>query len=54
MGCGCKNKGNQPAQSNQTPSTPLQQKMLKQKAVNENVKEVIRKTVEKYYNKNKS
>lgn len=54
MGCGCKNKGNQQNQSNQTSQTPQQQKMMQQKAVNENVKEVIRKTVEKYYNKNKS
>jgi len=54
MGCGCKNKGNQ---NNQTPPTPQEvkaQKVQLAKQVNEDVKSAIKKTIEKYYNKNKS
>lgn len=51
MSCGCKNKGNeQPAQTtNQTNTTSTAQKTT----VNEDIKQVIKKTVEKYYNVNK-
>jgi len=52
MGCGCKNKGNEsqpPAQSN------VQQSQLPPKPnVNEDVKSAIKKTIEKYYNVNKT
>lgn len=52
MGCGCKNKG-----QNTTPQTPqeVQQAKLQQaKQVNEDVKSAIKKTIEKYYNQNKT
>jgi hypothetical protein len=52
MGCGCKNKGNEgqpPVQSN------VQQSQLPPKPnVNEDVKSAIKKTIEKYYNVNKT
>lgn len=56
MGCGCKNKGNN--STNQ--STPLTQKEENQRKlefarnVNEDVKDRIKKTIEKYYNKGKT
>lgn len=53
MGCGCKNKNSttpqpapQPAQSN-SPQPKTQ-------ATNESVQNAIKKTIEKYYNQNKS
>jgi hypothetical protein len=46
MGCGCKNKGNQP-------STPSQQSAGQQttSVKNQSVQESVKKIVEKYYNK---
>ena len=50
MGCGCKNNGTQnPPQ----PQTPQQVQQAKQ-AQNESIKSAIKKTVEKYYNVNKT
>jgi hypothetical protein len=46
MGCGCKNKGNQ------SPELAAAQAAAKRTTVQENVKDAIKKTVEKYYNKN--
>jgi hypothetical protein len=54
MGCGCKNKGNQTNQAPQTPQEQQAHKVQLAKQVNEDVKAAIKKTVEKYYNKNKS
>lgn len=45
MGCGCKNKGNQ------TPEQRAQAAAAQRVTVQENVKDAIKKTVEKYYNK---
>jgi len=50
MGCGCKNNGNQTPPPPQGQNT---QKPAQNKVVNENVKQSIRKTIEKYYNINK-
>lgn len=54
MACGCKNNGNQnpPAQ----PQTAQQVQQAQQAKVqqNESVKSAIKKTVEKYYNVNKT
>ncbi len=52
MGCGCKNKGNEsqpPVQSNVQQSPPPAKPN-----VNEDVKSAIKKTIEKYYNVNKT
>lgn len=54
MGCGCKNKGNQTNQASSTPQEVKAQKVQLAKQVNEDVKAAIKKTIEKYYNKNKS
>jgi hypothetical protein len=43
MGCGCKNNGNQ-----------SQQAAAQKQQTNESVKSAIKKTVEKYYNVNKT
>jgi hypothetical protein len=51
MGCGCKNKGNQQKAVATTVSSAEQKTYTKQ--VNENVKEAIKKTVEKYYQRTK-
>ena len=53
MGCGCKNK------QNETQSQPTQQSAAaaineQKKQQSENVKEAIKKTIEKYYNVNKT
>jgi len=51
MSCGCKNKGNEsqpPVQSN------VQQAASPKPNVNEDVKSAIKKTIEKYYNVNKT
>lgn len=52
MGCGCKNN------SNQTQSQPTQQQAAtlaeQKKQQTESVKAAIKKTVEKYYNVNKT
>jgi hypothetical protein len=52
MGCVCKNKG-----QNATPQTQQeiqQAKVQYTKQVNEDVKSAIKKTIEKYYNQNKT
>jgi hypothetical protein len=50
MACGCKNNGNQtPPQ----PQTSQQVQQAKQQQ-NESIKSAIKKTVEKYYNVNKT
>ena len=51
MGCGCKNNGSQnpPPPPPQNPSAPQQNRV-----VNEDVRASIRKTIEKYYNVNKT
>ena len=46
-GCGCKNKGNQPQSQQATTQLSKQQQ-------SEGIKEAIKKTVEKYYNVNKT
>ena len=52
MGCGCKNNGSQnppPPPPPQNPAAPQQNR-----AVNEDVRSNIKKTIEKYYNVNKT
>ena len=49
MGCGCKNN-NQPQPQAQQPTTT----QLVKEQQNESVKSAIKKTVEKYYNVNKT
>lgn len=49
MGCGCKNNGNQQPSPQQ-----VQQAAAQRQQTNESVKAAIKKTVEKYYNVNKS
>ena len=46
MGCGCKNK------TNQTPEQIAAQAAARRVTTQESVKDAIKKTVEKYYNKN--
>ena len=50
MGCGCKNNG---AQTQPTPQQ-VQQAQAQRQQTNESVKAAIKKTVEKYYNVNKT
>ena len=50
MGCGCKNKGNE---TNPTPQQAQQIQEAK-KQQSETVKSAIKKTIEKYYNVNKT
>lgn len=52
MGCGCKNKGETQSQP-QTQQQIQQQEAIKQQQA-ESVKDAIKKTVEKYYNVNKT
>lgn len=52
MGCGCKSKGNQaPAPATQTTQSTSGQ--TNKAPVNENIKQAIKKTIEKYYYVNK-
>ena len=52
MGCGCKNKGNQnPAPANEAAT---QQAAQANAVTQESVKSSIKKTIEKYYNVNKT
>ena len=51
MGCGCKNKGNE---TQPQPQSNVQQPVPKAPNVNEDVKSAIKKTIEKYYNVNKT
>jgi hypothetical protein len=48
-GCGCKNKGNQPQSQQQQATTQLSKQQQ-----SEGIKDAIKKTVEKYYNVNKT
>ena len=51
MGCGCKNKGNETQPQTQS---NVQQPTPPERNVNEDVKSAIKKTIEKYYNVNKT
>jgi hypothetical protein len=53
MGCGCKNKG---SETQAQPSTQQSQTVQSSqtKTVTEDIKQQIKKTVEKYYNINKT
>lgn len=53
MGCGCKNKGNQTQQPT-TNTAQTSNVSTQQTTVNEDIKQTIRKTVEKYYNVTKT
>ena len=53
MGCGCKNKGNQTQQPT-TNTAQTSNVSVQQTTVNEDIKQTIRKTVEKYYNVTKT
>ena len=50
MGCGCKNNQSQPQAQQQQQATA----QLAKEQQNESVKAAIKKTVEKYYNVNKT
>jgi hypothetical protein len=50
MGCGCKNKGNQTPQ----PQVNNQQLQEAQKTPQEQVKDAVKKTIEKYYTAQKT
>ena len=58
MACGCKNKGNQsqpaPQQAQVQQVQQVQQTSSSQPVVNESIKDTIKKTIEKYYNVNKT
>ena len=55
MSCGCKNKGNQSQPAPQQAQVPQTQKSLSSSpVVKESVKDTIKKTIEKYYNVNKT
>jgi hypothetical protein len=53
MGCGCKNNSNDSQVTPKQVQPQIQQPSNSQK-VNENVKDAIKKTIEKYYNVNKT
>ena len=50
-GCGCKNNGNE---SQQPTIQQVQQAQAQQTQTTESVKSAIKKTIEKYYNVNKT
>lgn len=52
MGCGCKNKGNQTPPP--APEAATQQAAQRNSVTEESVKSSIKKTIEKYYNVNKT
>lgn len=52
MGCGCKNKGNQTQTT--TTNTATNTTQTQSTVVKEDVKSAIKKTIEKYYNVNKT
>jgi hypothetical protein len=54
MGCGCKNKENQTQTQQVSNQTVQSSQPSQQKVVVEDIKQQIKKTVEKYYNINKS
>lgn len=53
MGCGCKQRANETQQAVTSQQEANRIKLEQNRAVNENVKDVIKKTIEKYYNKGK-
>ena len=53
MGCGCKNKGNQVQATNEQAKQAEIQKQQEAARRASQLKESIKKTVEKYYNVNK-
>lgn len=53
MGCGCKNKDNQNQTQTQQASAQTVQSS-QPKSITEDIKQQIKKTVEKYYNVNKT
>lgn len=53
MGCGCKSKGNQ-TQTTTTTTTTNNTPQPQTSVVKEDVKSAIKKTIEKYYNVNKT
>ncbi len=54
MGCGCKNKGNQTQQPTTNNTVQTNNISVQPTTVNEDIKQSIRKTVEKYYNVTKT
>lgn len=54
MGCGCKNKDNQAQTQPATNQAVQSSQPSQQKVVVEDIKQQIKKTVEKYYNINKT
>ena len=54
MGCGCKNNSNDSQVTPKQVQPQVQQPSNNSKSVNENVKDAIKKTIEKYYNVNKT
>jgi len=54
MGCGCKNNSNNSQVTPNQVQSQVQQPSNNSQSVNENVKDVIKKTIEKYYNVNKT
>lgn len=55
MACGCKNKGNQSQPAPQQAQVQqTQQSLSSTPIVKESVKDTIKKTIEKYYNVNKT
>ena len=54
MGCGCKNKENNQAQPQDLTAQQVQQQEAIKQQQTESVKDAIKKTVEKYYNVNKT
>lgn len=54
MGCGCKNKENQNQTQQVSNQTVQSSQPSQQKVVVEDIKQQIKKTVEKYYNINKT
>jgi hypothetical protein len=53
MGCGCKNKGNE-TQTTTTTTNTNNTPQTQSAVVKEDVKSAIKKTIEKYYNVNKT
>jgi hypothetical protein len=54
MGCGCKNKDNQNQTQTQTQASAQTVQSSQPKSITEDIKQQIKKTVEKYYNVNKT
>jgi hypothetical protein len=54
MGCGCKNKTSTTPQPAQSQPVQTSNPQAKSQPTNESVQNAIKKTIEKYYNQNKS